>query len=104
MNSVSDSSKVMILFGALTVYINSLKDSNLKHGARYWFNKLDLQARHMWLEIQRETKSQSKECNYAFDEMEAYIIECLNTAFKVDIDRMEEFTEYIKKFNNEGSN
>jgi len=45
MKEISNTNRVFILFGVLSVFINQLKNETYKHGARIWYNKLNNQAR-----------------------------------------------------------
>jgi hypothetical protein len=98
MKEISNTNRVFILFGVLSVFINQLKNETYKHGARIWYNKLNNQAREFWKEIQFNVKAQSEDCVYAFDELEAYTVEVLKAAYEVKLEDMDEFIEYIKNF------
>ena len=98
MKEISNTSRVFILFGVLSVFINQIKEETYKHGAKLWYNRLNNQARQFWKEIQNNIKGQSEDCVYAFDEMEAYLVEVLTAAYEVNVEDMDEFLEYIKNF------
>ena len=98
MKEISNTSRVFILFGVLSVFINQIKEETYKHGAKLWYNRLNNQARQFWREIQNNIKGQSEDCVYAFDEMEAYLVEVLTVAYEVNVEDMDEFLEYIKNF------
>lgn len=98
MKEISNTNRVFILFGVLSVFINQLKNETYKHGARIWYNKLNNQAREFWKEIQFNVKAQSEDCVYVFDELEAYTVEVLKAAYEVKLEDMDEFIEYIKNF------
>lgn len=95
MKEISESSKVMILFGVLTIYINNLKDLTLKHGAKRWVNILHKQATQMWKELLSQCRIQGDQAEFAYDEMEAFMFEVNSKAFEVSIDRMKEYIEFL---------
>ena len=103
MKEISNTSRVFILFGVLSVFINQIKEEQYRHGAKMWFNRLNNTARNFWREIQINTKTVSEDCTYAFDELEAYIVEVVNTAYEVEAEDMDEFIEYIKNFKSNGT-
>ena len=76
MKEISNTSKVFILFGALSVFINEIREDTYRFGAKLWYNRLDKLAKQFWKQIQNDTKSYDKEhgleCTWVFDEMEAY--------------------------------
>jgi len=45
MKEISNTSKVFMLFGVLSVFINQIKEETYKHGAKLWYNRLNNQAR-----------------------------------------------------------
>lgn len=102
MKKISNTSKVFILFGALSVFINEIREDTYRFGAKLWYNRLDKLAKQFWKQIQNDTKSYDKEhgleCTWVFDEMEAYIVEILKVAYDVKVEDMNEFLEYIKNF------
>ena len=101
MKEVSNTNRVFILFGVLSVFINQLKNETYKHGAKLWYNRLNTQARQFWREIQTNVKAEGEDCEYAFDEMEAYLVEVLKVAYDIKVEDMDEFLEYIKNFKND---
>ena len=101
MNKISDSSKIFLLVGALTVFSDRLRDKGLRQGSKLWLARFINAGRSLWLEMQKVTKEESELCNTTFDDLEAYTVDVLTTAFNVNIEDMNEFTEYIKKFKNE---
>lgn len=98
MTKISDTSKVFVILGTLTVFINAIKDKSLKHGAKLWYSRLNNTGRSLWKEIQKVTNEESELCNTTFDDLEAYTVDVLTTALDVDIEDMEEFSKYIKQF------
>ena len=102
MKEISNTSKVFILFGVLSVFINEIKEDTYKFGAKLWYNRLDKLAKQFWKQIQNDVKSYDKqngsECTFAYDEMEAYIFEIVKAAYEVNVEDMDEFLEYIKNF------
>ena len=98
MTKISDSSKVFLLVGALTVFTDRLRDKGLRQGAKLWLARLLNTGRSLWLEIQKVTKEESELCNTTFDDLEAYTVDVLTTALDVDVEDMEEFSKYIKQF------
>ena len=108
MKEISNTSKVFILFGVLSVFINQIKEETYKHGAKLWYNRLNNQARQFWRQIQNDTKQYDKEnnveCTWAFDEMEAYLVEILREAYNVNVEDMDDFIDYIKNFKKEVNN
>lgn len=95
MKEISESSKVMIIFGVLTILINNLKDLSLKHGAKKWVNILHKQATQMWKELLHQCKAQGDQAEFAYDEMEAFMYEVNSKAFEVPIDRMNGYIEFL---------
>jgi len=95
MKNISESSKVMVLFGVLTIFINSLKDLDLKHGAKRWVNILHKQASQMWKELLFQCNRQGDQAEFAFDEMEAFMYEVNKKAFDVPIEKMKEYIEFL---------
>ena len=108
MKKISNTSKVFILFGVLSIFINEIREDTYRFGAKLWYNKLDKLAKQFWKQIQNNTKSYDKEhgleCTWVFDEMEAYIVEILKVAYDVKVEDMDEFLEYIKNFKKEVNN
>jgi hypothetical protein len=98
MKEISESSKVMVLFGVLTIFINNLKDLELKHGAKRWINILHKQATQMWKELLFQCNRQGDYAEFAFDEMEAYMYEVNKKALDVPMDRMQEYLEYLNNW------
>ena len=98
MTKISDSSKVFLLVGALTVFSDRLRDKGLRQGAKIWLKRFIAQGRSLWLEIQKVTKEEGEVCNITFDDLEAYTVDVLTTALDVDVEDMEEFSKYIKQF------
>jgi len=98
MTKISDTSKVFVILGTLTVFINAIKDKSLKHGAKLWYSRLNNTGRSLWKEIQKVTNEESELCNTTFDNLEGYAVEVLTIALDVDVEDMEEFSKYIKQF------
>lgn len=96
MKDIADSVKVFVIFGALTVYINKLKDAGLKHAAKLWFERFNKVGLQLWKEIQKNTQDQGEETTYTFDELEAYTVEVLGVAFQVDMEDFDDFITHIK--------
>ena len=98
MTKISDSSKVFLLVGSLTVFADRLRDKGLRNGAKLWLARFLNTGRSLWKEIQKVTKEESELCNTTFDDLEAYTVDVLTTALDVDIEDMEEVSKYIKQF------
>ena len=102
MKEISNTSKVFILFGVLSVFINEIKEDTYRFGAKMWYNRLDKLAKQFWKQIQNDVKSYDKqngsECTFAYDEMEAYIFEVVKEAYNVKVEDMDDFIDYIKNF------
>jgi hypothetical protein len=98
MTKISDSSKVFLLVGALTVFADRLRDIGYKRAAKLWLARFINSGRSLWLEIQKVTKEEGELCNVTFDDLEAYTVDVLTTALDVDVEDMEEFSKYIKQF------
>jgi len=98
MKEISESNKVMLLFGVLTIFINHLKDLELKHGAKRWVNVLHKQAKIMWKELLQNCQDQGEYAEFAFDEMEAYMYEVNKKALDVPMDRMQEYLEHLNNW------
>jgi len=101
MTKISDSSKVFLLLGALTVFSDRLRDKGLRQGSKLWLARFLNTGRSLWLEIQKVTKAEGELCNVVFDDLEAYTVDVLTTALDVDVEDMEEFSKYIKQFKSE---
>ena len=101
MTKISDSSKIFLLVGALTVFSDKLRDKDMRHASKLWLSRFINAGRSLWLEIQKVTKEESELCNTTFDDLEAYTVDVLTIALDVDVENMEEFVDYIKKFKNE---
>ena len=98
MTKISDSSKVFLLVGALTVFSDRLRDKGMRQASKLWLSRFINTGRSLWLEIQKVTKEESELCNTTFDDLEAYTVEVLTTALDVDVEDMDEFINYIKQF------
>lgn len=98
MTKISDSSKVFLLVGALTVFSDRLRDKGLRQASKLWLSRFINAGRSLWLEIQKVTKEEGELCNLTFDDLEAYTVDVLTTALDVDVEDMEEFSNYIKQF------
>lgn len=95
MKEISESSKVMVLFGVLTIFINQLKDLNLKYGAKRWINILNKQAVQMWNELIFQARRQGNYAEFAYDEFESFMYKVNEAAFEVPIDRMKEYIDFL---------
>jgi len=101
MNEFSDTSKIMIIFAVLSTYINKIKDAEYRQAAKRWINLLNKQASQMWREVVKACRNEGGEpAEELFDDVEAFLYQVLEESFKVPIDKMDEFVEHIKKFNN----
>jgi hypothetical protein len=98
MKEISESNKVMVLFGVLTIFINELNDLELRHGAKKWFKLLDKYAKQMWKELLHNCRQQGDYAEYTFDHMEYYMTEVNKKAFDVPMDRMNEYLEYLNNW------
>lgn len=101
MKEISESSKVMILFGVLTIFINSLKDLELKKGAKKWFHLLHKYANQMWRELLWNLRREGAPAEFVYDEMEAFIYEVNRHAFDVPLGKLNEYLEYLKRWKDE---
>jgi hypothetical protein len=104
MNKISLSTKILLLFAVISTMIQLLKDSDIKFGAKMWYNRLQKPALELWKSMQKNTQKESGDCNFAFDELEAFTYEIIQNAFSIDIDDIEDYIEHIKSFKNERKN
>ena len=98
MTKISDTSKVFVILGTLTVFSDRLRDKEFRHGAKLWLSRFLATGRTLWKEMQKVTNEESELCNTTFDNLEGYAVEVLTIALDVDVEDMEEFSKYIKQF------
>ena len=98
MTKISDTSKVFVILGTLTVFSDRLRDKGFRHGAKLWLSRFLATGRTLWKEMQKVTNEESELCNTTFDNLEGYAVEVLTVVLDIDVENMDEFVEYIKKF------
>lgn len=101
MEAISKSSKVMIIFGALTIFIAEIKDVELQHAAKRWFKLLRKYAFQMYRELNNNNQKEGELVEFAFDEYEVLTHQVVDKLLDTPIDELKEFVEHINNFKNE---
>lgn len=95
--NVSQTSKVFLVFGMLTSYLSTLEEPN-RSKARSYYKKFFTLGNGLWKEMKITQKSISENVDYAYDELEEYLMKIVDIGLDIPIDRMEEFIKLINNF------